>query len=97
MGENNFSTLPTQLYGVVLCMSGAAYWILQTVIIAAQGEEDVLKKAIGFDWKGKLSPILYIIAIVVANWSTWISMGIYTFVALMWIVPDQRIEKMYHT
>lgn len=97
MGENHFSILPTQVYGFVLFMSGLAYWTLQKVIISIQGPDDVLKKAIGWDWKGKVSPILYLLAIFVANWSTWISMGIYIGVALIWIVPDRRIEKLYHS
>lgn len=96
MGENHFAVVPTQVYGVVLFMAGVAYFLLQSAIIKYQGPDDVLKKAIGFDWKGKLSPPLYFIAIVAASWSPWISMALYTAVALMWIVPDPRIEKMYH-
>lgn len=97
MGENHFSNLPTQLYGVVLLLASMAYWLLQTTIIKFQGAENILKTAIGTDWKGKLSPVLYLIAIVVANWTPWLSLAIYAGVAMMWIVPDRRIEKMYHT
>jgi uncharacterized membrane protein len=97
MGENHFSRLPVQLYGAVLFMAGFAYWILQSTIIAFQGEDDVLKKAVGVDWKGKLSPIIYFVAIIAAYSSPWISVAIYNGVAIMWIVPDPRIAKMYHT
>lgn len=97
MGENHFSAIPTLLYGVVLLMAAIAYSILQSVIINFEGEENILKIAIGSDWKGKLSPVLYLIAIVIANWAPWISLAIYVAVAMMWVVPDPRIEKMFHT
>lgn len=97
MGENHFSVLPTQLYGFVLFMCGLAYWILQNLIIKSQGPDSVLKLAVGSDWKGKLSPILYLVAIIVGFWIPWISFSIYALVALIWIVPDPRIEKMYHS
>lgn len=93
MGENHFATLPAAAYGLVLLMAAIAYWILQQRIIASQGEGSVLKKAIGNDWKGKLSPVLYVVAIVLAFLSPWISVAIYVFVALMWVVPDRRIER----
>lgn len=97
MGENHFSALPTQLYGAVLLLASIAYWILQTVIIRFQGEDNVLKIAIGSDWKGKISPMLYFTAIIIANWVPWFSLAIYAGVAMMWVIPDPRIEKMYHT
>jgi uncharacterized membrane protein len=96
MSENHFSTLPVQLYGAVLFMSGLAYWLLQRAIIHAHADDDVLRQAIGTDWKGKLSPVLYLIAIVAAFWASWPAITIYTIVALLWFVPDPRIEKMYH-
>jgi uncharacterized membrane protein len=96
MGENHFATLPTQIYGFVLFMAGFSYWILQNLIIYHQGEDSVLKVAIGSDWKGKLSPVIYLAAIVAAAFEPWIAMALYTGVALMWIVPDPRIAKMYH-
>ena len=97
MGENHFALVPTQIYGVVLFMSGLAYWILQTTIISHQGpEESVLKAAIGKDWKGKTSPVAYMVAIFCASFSSWLALSIYALIALMWIVPDQRIERMYH-
>ena len=93
MGENHFAKLPTASYGFVMLMAAIAYWILQQRIIASQGHDSILKKAIGNDWKGKISPILYLIAIFLAFPWPWISLTIYIFVALMWIVPDRRIER----
>ena len=94
MGENHFAKVPAAAYGVVLLMAAIAYWILQQRIIAAQGEGSVLKRAIGNDWKGKLSLVLYVAAIIVAFLSPWISLAIYVLVALMWVVPDRRIERV---
>jgi TMEM175 potassium channel family protein len=94
MGENHFSTVPAAVYGVVLLMAAIAYWILQQVIIASQGSDSLLKKAIGNDWKGKLSPVLYALAIACAFWSQWVSIGLYVLVAMIWLVPDQRIERV---
>jgi len=94
MGENHFATLPAAAYGAVLLMAAIAYWILQQRIIASQGENSALKRAVGNDWKGKLSPLLYVVAIVLAFPTPWISIAIYVFVALMWIVPDKRIERI---
>jgi uncharacterized membrane protein len=93
MGENHFASTPSALYGAVLLMAAIAYYILQQLIIASQGESSLLKKAVGSDWKGKASPLLYVVAIPLAFWSPWISMGVYTFVALIWLVPDRRIER----
>jgi len=94
MGENHFASAPSALYGVVLLMAAIAYWILQQLIIESQGPDSLLKKAIGGDWKGKLSPLLYTIAIALAFRSEWISLGLYVLVALIWLVPDRRIERM---
>jgi uncharacterized membrane protein len=94
MGENHFAAAPSALYGVVLLMAAIAYWVLQQLIIAAQGPDSLLKKAIGSDWKGKLSPVLYVIAILAAFWSHWISQGVYVLVALFWLIPDRRIERV---
>src|SRR5438874_4005580 len=80
MGENHFSALPTALYGVVLLMAAGAYYLLQQAIIRSQGPDSILKKALGRDWKGKLSPMLYMIAIVVTLFSPWISEGIFVAV-----------------
>jgi uncharacterized membrane protein len=94
LGENHFATLPAALYGFVLLMAAMAYWLLQQRIIVAQGEGSLLKRAIGQDWKGKLSPVLYVSAIVLAFVSPWLAVAIYAFVALMWLVPDRRIERI---
>jgi TMEM175 potassium channel family protein len=93
MGENHFAVWPTALYGIVLLMAAIAYFILQTTIIASQGKDSLLRRAVGKDWKGKLSPVLYLIAILVAFNSHWASKAIYVLVALMWLVPDRRIER----
>ena len=93
MGENHFAAAPSALYGVVLLMAAVAYWILQQLIIASQGSDSILKKAVGGDWKGKLSPILYAVAIPVAFWWQWVSLSLYVFVALLWLIPDRRIEN----
>jgi uncharacterized membrane protein len=93
MGENHFAAAPSALYGTVLLMAGVAYYILQQVIIASEGPDSLLKRATGKDWKGKLSPVLYFAAIPTSFWSPWISQGIYVLVALIWLVPDRRIEN----
>jgi uncharacterized membrane protein len=93
MGENHFTAIPTALYGIVLLMAAIAYNVLQEVIIRAQGPDSVLKKAVGRDWKGKLSPILYFLSIVAALYSPSISQTIFVAVALIWLVPDRRIKN----
>jgi len=93
MGENHFTAMPTALYGVVLLMAAIAYYLLQQVIIHAQGQDSILKKAIGRDWKGKLSPVLYIAAIVATLRASWIAQAILVLAALIWLIPDRRIEK----
>lgn len=93
MGENNFADSTAAFYGVILLMSTLAYWILQQVIIASQGTGSLLKKAVGRDWKGKLSPILYVTAIILAYQAEWVSLVIYILVALLWLIPDKRIER----
>ena len=93
MGENHFAAAPSAAYGVVLLMAAVAYWLLQQIIIASQGRESLLGKAVGSDWKGKLSPLVYVVAIATAFWSQSISQGLYVLVALVWLVPDRRIEN----
>jgi uncharacterized membrane protein len=93
MGENHFAATPTALYGVVMLMSGTAYSVLQSLIIASQGRDSQLKLAIGSAWKEKLSPALYLIAVPLAFLSPWVSQALFVFVALLWLVPDRRIEK----
>jgi uncharacterized membrane protein len=93
MGENHFTAVPTALYGTVLLMAGVAYYLLQQTIIRAQGQDSFLKKAIGRDWKGKLSPVLYIVAIIASLRYSWISQAVFAITALIWLIPDRRIEK----
>ncbi len=95
VGENHFAAVPLALYGVVLLMASIAYFILQQTIIRSQGEKSVLKAAVGSDWKGKLSPICYIAAILVGFRWVWAAEAIYVGVALMWLVPDRRISRMF--
>ena len=94
LGENEFAPIPTAAYGAVLLMAAIAYYILQQLIIASQGPQSVLRAAIGGDWKGKLSPVLYAVAIPSAVWWPWVAGVIYAGVAIIWLVPDRRIEKM---
>ena len=94
LGENHFAAAPAALYGVVLLMAGVAYFLLQQLIIASQGPDSIVKRAVGGDWKGKLSPVLYAIAIPLAFWRQWISLGVYVVVALIWLIPDRRIERV---
>ena len=93
MGENHFESVPTALYGVVLFMSGMAYVILQQQIIVSQGPDSLLRRAVQSDRKGKASSLLYLVAIVLAFRWRWAAQAIYVFVALMWLVPDKRIEQ----
>ena len=93
MGENHFAVIPTALYGVILLMAAVAYWILQQAIIARHGGESLLAKAVGRDLKGKLSPVLYVIAIIAAFFVPWVAGALYVLVAALWLVPDRRIER----
>ena len=93
MGENNFAALPTAVYGVVLLLSAVAYTILQKTIVAQQGASSKLAAAVGKDVKSKLSLMLYMAAIPLAFVHQWIADGIYVLVAIMWLVPDRRIES----
>jgi len=93
MGENHFAVIPTALYGVILLMAAVAYWILQQAIIARHGRESLLAKAVGRDLKGKLSPVLYVIAIIAAFFVPWVAGALYVLVAALWLVPDRRIER----
>ena len=93
MGENHFAAAPVALYGLVLLFAAVAFRLLQQLIITSQGHDSILKTAIGSDWKGKLSLIVYAIAIPLAFVSRWVSLGLYLFIALLWLTPDKRIEK----
>jgi uncharacterized membrane protein len=94
MGENHFAPTPTALYGVVLLMASFAYWILARVIIANEGADSLLARAIGKDIKGNASVLIYVIAIPLAFVNQWISQGLYVAVVLMWLIPDRRIERV---
>jgi uncharacterized membrane protein len=94
MGENHFAAVPTAVYGGVLLMAACAYWTLEQAIIAAEGPDSVLQRAVGSDWKGKLSPVLYLAAIASTLWSPWVAQAIYVSVALLWLIPDRRIEHV---
>jgi len=94
MGENHFAPLPSAMYGAVLLLAAIAYYILQTLIVAeAGGAESSLAVAIGKDWKGKLSPLLYLLGVATSFFAPKLAGGIYILVALMWLVPDRRLEK----
>jgi len=96
MGENQFSALPSAFYGAVLLMAALAYYLLQTLIVAAQGRDSRLARSLGFDWKGKLSPLLYALAIGLSFVGPWIAGGIYLAVALIWLIPDRRLARVGH-
>ncbi len=94
MGEHNFAKPSMTLYGIILFLSSVAYFILQRIIILSEGENSGLAKAIGNDLKGIASTILYILGIVCSFYSEWISGAAYLVVALLWLIPDKRIEKI---
>jgi uncharacterized membrane protein len=94
MGQNHLAAMPTAIYGCVLLMAAVAYWILQRSIIVHQGADSLLAKAVGNDWKGKSSPAIYLAAIPLAFVSPWIANGLYVLVAVLWFVPDRRIERV---
>ena len=94
VGENHFAAAPTAVYGVALFMPALAYFVLQRVIIRAQGPGSVLAQAIGRDLKGKISPLLYLSGILLAFVQPWIANALYALVALIWLIPDRRIERI---
>src|SRR5215207_9880545 len=96
IGENHSAPLPSAVYGGVLLAAAFAYYILQNTIIAHQGANSRLKAAVGKDLKGKLSPLLYAAAILFAFVNQWVSDGLYVLVALIWLIPDRRIESRLH-
>jgi uncharacterized membrane protein len=93
MGSYRFSTWPIVFYGAVLMFAGVAYFILVRALIALHGQDSVLAAAVGSDFKGKISVVIYLVAILVAFISSWVAFGIYVLVAIIWLVPDRRIEK----
>jgi uncharacterized membrane protein len=94
MGENHFAAAPTAAYGVVLLLAAIAYWLLQRAILTCEGSESLLAEAVGRDLKGKLSPVFYVAAIVATQIHPWISLTLYAVVALIWLIPDRRIERV---
>jgi uncharacterized membrane protein len=95
MGENHFAAVPTALYGVVMLMAAVAYTILQRALIKHDGNRSLLAVAVGTDFKGKLSPVLYLLAVPSALFvSRWLAGALYVAVALIWLVPDRRIERV---
>jgi uncharacterized membrane protein len=96
MGENDFAALPSALYGAVLLAAGIAYYVLQTTILREHGPDSKLAAALGRDLKGKISPLVYAAAIPLAFVREWLANALYVVVALMWLVPDRRIESRFH-
>lgn len=97
MGENSFSPMPMAVYGFILLMAAISYFILQSRIIKNHGKDSILAKAVGSDLKGKISPIIYVIAIASSWFSSWIAGGLYIVVAFMWLIPDKRIEHIINS
>ena len=93
VGENRLAPTPTAVYGFVLLMAAVAYYILERIIVTKEGRGSVLASAVGRDWKGKLSLVLYLIAIPLAFVNSWIAGGLYVLVAVLWFIPDPRIER----
>jgi uncharacterized membrane protein len=93
MGENHFAPAPTALYGVILLFAGFAYLLLQHTILVQEGSDSMLAAAVGSDWKGRVSLFLYGIGILAAFLHAWIAGASYVFGALIWLVPDRRIER----
>jgi uncharacterized membrane protein len=93
MGENELATGPTALYGIVLLMAAISYYILQRAIIDAHGHDSVLARALGRDVKGRVSPLLYVAGILAAFVLPWLAAALYVLVAVIWLVPDRRIER----
>jgi uncharacterized membrane protein len=96
MGENFLAPIPTAVYGAILLMPAIAYYLLQKAIMRKQGPNSVLANALGTDIKGKISPLLYFVGIVLAFVNAWLSLAMYVLVAVMWLIPDRRIEKVLH-
>ncbi len=93
MGENRFAALPVALYGVVFLLASVAYFILARVLVALHGRNSILATALGRDFKGKISLAMNVVAIPLAFLNPWISFALYIIVAIVWLVPDRRIEK----
>jgi uncharacterized membrane protein len=94
MGENNFDALPVAFYGAVLLLAAIAYFILTRILVAHHGEDSTLAMAVGRDFKGKVSLVIYAVAILLSFVNSWFACILYTLVAVMWLIPDRRIEKI---
>lgn len=94
MGENEFAAWPVALYGIILVLAAIAYFILVRALIAAHGEDSVLAEAVNRDFKGKISVVIYVVAVPLAFVSSWLAGGLYVLVAIIWLVPDRRIESV---
>ena len=94
MGENHAATVPVALYGAVLLMNGIAYYILERALAQHHGKDSKLAQAVGYDYKGLLSIVIYVVAIALAFVNSWYAFALYVLVALMWLVPDRRIERV---
>lgn len=92
-GENQFAPLPVAFYGIVLMLAAIAYFILTRVLIACQGKDSTLAAALGSDFKGKISVVIYALAILLSSVNAWLACLLYVSVAVMWLIPDRRIEK----
>lgn len=96
MGQNHFAALPVALYGTLLLFAGVAYYILTKALIAHHGKDSFLASAIGKDQKGVISVLVYLIGIPLSFWRPWVGFGCYVAVAIMWLLPDRRIERNIH-
>ena len=94
MGENGFASVPTAIYGVVLLNAAIAYYILAHIIMKREGPESTLARAYGRDWKGKVSPVLYVLAILLSFVHVGLAQAVFVLVAVMWLIPDRRIERL---
>jgi uncharacterized membrane protein len=97
MGENHFANVPIMIYGLVLFAASIAYYILTRRLVALHGKQSTLATAVGRDYKGQISTAIYLIAVLIAPWRGWIAFGLYVFVAIIWLVPDRRIERNLST
>jgi len=93
MDETGFDPVPTAVYGIDLLLAAVAYFLLQRTLIARQGNDGPLASAIGRDWKGKLSPVLYVVGITAAFWEPYVAVAVFVVAALIWLVPDRRVER----
>ncbi len=94
MGETHFAKLPVAVYGCVLLMSGVAYFVLTLALVAHHGPESTIARALGADFKGKISLVLYVVAVMLSFVQTWVACAIYALVAIIWLIPDRRIERV---